>query len=140
MSELEEKLNTLVYFLQNYKEKKIIVFFLTCDCVDFFWKSLNLIPQLQNSQIYSLHGKVPQKNRTDIYSKFSKTSSGVFSFFFFSNFYILSKKKVLLTTDVASRGLDFKDIDWILQYDAPQNPNAFIHRIGNRKNLFFPKF
>jgi ATP-dependent RNA helicase DDX55/SPB4 len=37
---------------------------------------------------------------------------------------------VLLTTDMLARGVDFSDVDWIIQYDAPQNPDVFVHRIG----------
>jgi len=37
---------------------------------------------------------------------------------------------VLLCTDVAARGLDVPDVDWIVQFDAPQDPAAFVHRVG----------
>uniref|UniRef100_A0A0G4G7G3 ATP-dependent RNA helicase n=1 Tax=Chromera velia CCMP2878 TaxID=1169474 RepID=A0A0G4G7G3_9ALVE len=37
---------------------------------------------------------------------------------------------VLVTTDVAARGLDLPSVDWVLQLDAPQDPDYFIHRIG----------
>lgn len=37
---------------------------------------------------------------------------------------------VLLCTDVASRGVDFPDIDVVVQYDAPTDPKTFSHRVG----------
>jgi len=37
---------------------------------------------------------------------------------------------ILVTTDVAARGLDFPKTDWILQFDSPQDPSFFIHRVG----------
>lgn len=37
---------------------------------------------------------------------------------------------VLFSTDVAARGLDVADIDWVVQLDAPQEPSQFVHRVG----------
>ena len=31
---------------------------------------------------------------------------------------------------MAARGLDIPDVDWIVQFDPPQDPSAFIHRVG----------
>ena len=36
----------------------------------------------------------------------------------------------LFATDVAARGLDVTDIDWVVQVDAPQDPSQFVHRVG----------
>lgn len=41
-----------------------------------------------------------------------------------------SKMKVLLTTDVMARGLDFKGIKNIIIYDIPRNSSDLMHRIG----------
>ncbi len=38
--------------------------------------------------------------------------------------------KVLVATDVMSRGIDIKDIDLILNYDVPKDPEDYVHRIG----------
>jgi ATP-dependent RNA helicase DDX18/HAS1 len=35
-----------------------------------------------------------------------------------------------LCTDVAQRGLDFPNVDWIVQYDPPDDPEDYIHRVG----------
>jgi ATP-dependent RNA helicase DDX18/HAS1 len=37
---------------------------------------------------------------------------------------------VLLCTDVAQRGLDFPKVDWIVQFDPPDDPDDYIHRVG----------
>ena len=41
-----------------------------------------------------------------------------------------SKDVILLTTDVAARGLDFPFVDWIIQYDAPDSLPKYVHRVG----------
>jgi ATP-dependent RNA helicase DeaD len=38
--------------------------------------------------------------------------------------------KVLVATDVAARGLDIEDISHVLNYDPPQDPETYVHRIG----------
>lgn len=36
----------------------------------------------------------------------------------------------MLCTDVAARGLDIPKVDWIVQYDPPDDPREYIHRVG----------
>ena len=36
----------------------------------------------------------------------------------------------MLCTDVAARGLDIPDVDWIVQFDPPDDPREYIHRVG----------
>ena len=38
--------------------------------------------------------------------------------------------KILVATDVASRGLNMKDITMVINYDVPQDPESYVHRIG----------
>ena len=40
------------------------------------------------------------------------------------------KFRVLVATDIASRGLDISGVEYVINYDLPQNPEDFIHRIG----------
>ena len=46
---------------------------------------------------------------------------------FLSPFHLAS---VLICTDVAARGIDVPDVDWIIQYSPPQDPSFFVHRVG----------
>ena len=41
-----------------------------------------------------------------------------------------NKVKIMVATDVASRGLNMKDIDLVINYDVPQDPESYVHRIG----------
>ena len=43
--------------------------------------------------------------------------------------FTLAKHTVLLSTDLAARGLDFPAADWVLQPDAPENAETYIHRV-----------
>lgn len=40
------------------------------------------------------------------------------------------KSPIMVATDVASRGLDVKDVKWVLNYDFPNNVEDYVHRIG----------
>ena len=35
-----------------------------------------------------------------------------------------------MCTDILSRGIDIEDVDWVIQYDPPKEPNSFVHRCG----------
>ena len=61
-----------------------------------------------------LHGKIKQMKRMETYKQFCERTGGC----------------VLFATDLASRGLDFKNVDWVLQGDCPENTDTYIHRVG----------
>lgn len=111
-----------VVFLANFlsspkiQEKKTIVFFLSCAATEYFYELFQKV--LTNSRdkwcIERLHGKMASKARQKTYEKFSSADS----------------RGVLLATDLAARGVDIPGVDWIVQFDMPQDPSAFVHRIG----------
>ncbi|KAJ3146683.1 ATP-dependent RNA helicase ddx55 [Geranomyces michiganensis] len=114
-----QKLVQLIALLRSEPEKKFILYFSTCACVDYFFKILSGLPQLKAFAFHSLHGKMDAKRREAVYKKFT-TSAG---------------SSVLVCTDVAARGLDIPDVDYVVQYDPPQDPKAFAHRCGRTARL-----
>ena len=60
-----------------------------------------------------MKGKQKQQKRTNTFFEFINASSGI-----------------LLCTDVAARGLDIPKVDWIVQFDPPDDPRDYIHRVG----------
>jgi superfamily II DNA/RNA helicase len=42
---------------------------------------------------------------------------------------------ILIATDVASRGLDFKDVQWIVQYDLSSQIKEYVNRIGRTARI-----
>ncbi|KAL8730523.1 MAG: hypothetical protein Q9181_004622 [Wetmoreana brouardii] len=99
----------LFSFLKRNLKKKTIVFFSSCNCVKYHSELLNYI----DLPVLDLHGKQKQQKRTN-------------TFFEFCN----AKQGTLIATDVAARGLDIPAVDWIVQFDPPDDPRDYIHRVG----------
>ena len=96
---------------------KTIVYLSTCAAVDYFQHVLPSILPTRDFQTFTLvplHGKHPPKVRQKNFKLFSNTST----------------PSILLTTDVAARGLDIPQVDLVLQIDPPSDPKVFLHRCG----------
>lgn len=122
---LDEKLSRLLSFLHQHSSEKVIIFFLTCACVEYYSTVLKVLkPPCKGYEFEALHGKLVQKRREKTMERFrevthdeagnNKTSVG----------------SALLCTDVAARGLDVPDISWTVQFDAPIDPSSYVHRVG----------
>lgn len=103
---------------------QIVVFFSTCDAVDFHYSLLSEFkfsphpqPEEQLRQKFvgckalRLHGNMKQEDRRTAFQAF-KTE----------------KLALLLSTDVAARGLDFPKVRFIIQYDSPGEATEYVHR------------
>lgn len=63
--------------------------------------------------IYELQGRQQQKKRMAIFYTFCEKEYGV-----------------LFCTNIASRGLDFPQVDWVIQVDVPEDVETYVHRVG----------
>ncbi|CAN6577990.1 unnamed protein product [Malus baccata var. baccata] len=99
----------LYSFLTKNTSKKVMVFFSSCNSVKFHSELLRYV----NVDCFDIHGKQKQQKRTTTFFDFCKAEKGI-----------------LLCTDVAARGLDIPAVDWILQFDPPDEPTEYIHRVG----------
>lgn len=117
--EQRDKVAHLLRFLQLHRAQKTIVYFLTCASVDFFAEVLASAPQTKDLALTALHGRMKQSAREKAMEAFSQRAEG----------------GVLLATDVAARGLDIPGVEWILQYDPPQDPDSFVHRVGRTARM-----
>ncbi|CAG5132977.1 unnamed protein product, partial [Candidula unifasciata] len=113
--EADEKMSQLVRFLQLRKKEKILLFFSTCACVDYF--SLCLQQIIKKTPILAIHSKMKNK-RSKIISTFREMASGI-----------------LMCTDVMARGIDIPDINWVIQYDPPSSASSFVHRCGRTARI-----
>ncbi|KAL9108448.1 MAG: hypothetical protein Q9227_006782 [Pyrenula ochraceoflavens] len=108
---LPEKLDTLWSFLRSNLKSKTLVFLSSGKQVRFVYEAFrHLQPGIS---LLHLHGRQRQTARLDITTRFSRT-----------------EHCVLFSTDVAARGLDFPAVDWVVQLDAPEDADTYIHRVG----------
>lgn len=92
--------------------QKTILYLATCYSVDYFQ---HVLPEvIKDHAIVPMHGKHPDKVRRKNFTKFVDSMT----------------PSILLTTDVAARGLDIPSVDLVLQLDPPSDPKTFIHRCG----------
>jgi len=99
----------LFTFLKRNKDKKVMVFMSACNSVKFHDELLNYV----DLPVQCIHGHKKQTARSSVYYSFCGATSGT-----------------LICTDVAARGLDIPKVDWIVQYDPPDEPKEYIHRVG----------
>ena len=64
-------------------------------------------------RVTSLHSLLPQSERTSNLARFRATAA-----------------RLLVATDVASRGLDIPSVGLVINFDVPRNPDDYVHRVG----------
>ncbi|KAL5995156.1 hypothetical protein ACLOJK_025214 [Asimina triloba] len=109
----------------------IVVFFSTCDAVDFHYSLISEFQWLNDSEPvvnqkrtfvrcrpFHLHGNMARDDRRSSFQGFNG-----------------EKSALLLCTDVAARGLDFPKVRCIIQYDSPGEATEYVHRVGRTARL-----
>ena len=98
----------LLKILENHPGTKIIF-------VKTQTKAFELCMKIkdQNYKANFIHGGLKQTNRNSVIKNFRE-----------------QKFDILVATDVASRGLDISHMSYVINYDLPENPEDYVHRIG----------
>ncbi|MCO4814756.1 MAG: DEAD/DEAH box helicase [Flavobacteriales bacterium] len=107
--EMDDKRFFLENIIKENEEQKMIVFVRTQVRVE------RVVAAMERVAISSegLHGGIEQKDRFAILDRFAK-----------------GENKVLITTDVACRGIDIPMVEAVINYDIPDNPENYVHRCG----------
>jgi len=106
---LTHKEALLLHFLQSEAVKQLILFTATREDTD----RLALLVQQAGYAAVGLNGKLTQAQRNSVMQAFAA-----------------NKYQVLVTTDVASRGLDLLQVSHVINFDLPKHPEEYVHRIG----------
>jgi ATP-dependent RNA helicase DDX31/DBP7 len=75
--------------------------------------------ELFSVHLFKLHGNMGQVDRAAVFHAFRSSSD----------------QGILFCTDVAARGLDMANVDWIVHYDPPSDERCYIHRVGRTARL-----
>ncbi|GIY68315.1 probable ATP-dependent RNA helicase DDX10 [Caerostris darwini] len=109
--EAHDKMNMIWSFIKTHKKQKILIFMSSCKQVKYMYESFcRLRPGVT---VMALYGTLHQLRRMEIYDEFSKKIHAV-----------------MFATDIAARGLDFPNVNWVVQLDCPEDVNTYIHRAG----------
>jgi len=107
--EMDDKRFFLENMIQEYPDYKFVVFVRTkvrCERVVAAMERVGLKSE-------ALHGGIEQKDRFAILDRFRS-----------------GENQVLVTTDVSARGIDIPGVDYVINYDLPDDPEQYVHRIG----------
>jgi ATP-dependent RNA helicase DeaD len=104
-----DKKRLLVHLLTHEEPALTLVFCRTKRTVSGVAKYLND----KGIEAFEIHGDLPQGKRNRIMQRFRE-----------------GKLEVLVASDLASRGIDVEGITHIINYDLPEDPEVYVHRIG----------
>lgn len=108
--EIEDlKLEVLLDLYNLISTSQAIIFCNTIRKVEWLTTSL----EENNFSITSIHGKMTSVERTEVVKDFRN-----------------GKTRILITTDLLSRGIDIPHVNLVINYDLPPNKETYIHRIG----------
>ena len=102
-------LHILLLTARNAAKKSVIVFCSRTTTANLLERLLRLL----DHRVTSLHSLLPQYDRVSNLAKFRASAA-----------------RILVATDVASRGLDIPDVELVVNYEVPRNPDDYIHRVG----------
>ena len=104
-----DKVNLLDYILKNKKEDQVLIFTRTKHGADRLVRKLKKIGYMADA----IHGNKAQNNRQRTLKNFKE-----------------KKTKILVATDIAARGIDISKLEYMVNFDIPNVPETYVHRIG----------
>ena len=111
----DQKTDLLLTLLKNTEMRSVLIFTRTKHGAD------RLAGKLGKAGYPSevLHSNRTQRERTDAMDSFRQ-----------------GRSQILVATDIAARGIDVKDISHVINYDVPQHPEDYVHRIGRTARAY----
>lgn len=105
----EEKTLSLIDIFNTISMTQCIIY---CNSVDRCEYLYNYMTK-ENFPVSKIHSKLTQEERVEAHNKLKKGDT-----------------RVLISTDLFSRGIDVQQVSYVINYDIPKNVNTYLHRIG----------
>lgn len=106
---INDKRFFLERLIKEHPESKILVFVRTKVRAE---RILNALSRMEISSM-ALHGDKSQQERQQALKQFNS-----------------GQNKILIATDVSARGIDIPAVDYVVNYDLPEQPETYVHRVG----------
>ncbi|MEG1585669.1 MAG: DEAD/DEAH box helicase [Bacteroidales bacterium] len=105
----QNKQNLLIYLLKENAVESALIFVRTKYEAEKLAEALNK----QGFQVSTLHGNKEQEDRHEAFRNFTS-----------------GQTNILVATDLAARGIDIPDLKYVFNFDLPNEPEIYLHRIG----------
>jgi len=109
LAERDKKLSALYWVLAEYAHESALIFCNLKATVAELERAL----ASSGASVDSLHGDLDQFERDQVLARFRNQSV-----------------RLLIATDVAGRGIDVQDLDLVINYEMPTQPEVYVHRVG----------
>lgn len=107
--EMDDKRFFLERFINDNPESKIIVFVRTRVRAERVAKAMKRV----NIETVTIHRDKKQDDRSEVMKEFKK-----------------GRYLIMIATDISARGIDVPNVDFVINYDLPDKPENYVHRVG----------
>lgn len=105
----EEKIHSLVSLLYDVRSNQAIIFTRKVERA----KHLHRVLEKLNLPTLTVHRDMPQERRIEQYQQFKE-----------------GKKRIMVTTNLLARGIDVDKVNLVINFDAPESSDDYLHRVG----------
>lgn len=107
--EMDDKRFFLEHFIREREQSKMLIFVRTKVRAERVYKAM----ERAGIATQTIHGDKDQKDRMRVLDAFREGTN-----------------KIVIATDVSARGIDVQGVDFVINYDLPEDPENYVHRIG----------